>query len=214
MPRNSFFLLILSCLMLSSCGSVDPLGLSGKLGLGSSKTGIKRWGKFPIPIYASRALSTNNEFLRDLRDGVQYWESRSSTNLFVYRGAWNGDGPIEGSIDSPSDLKANIIFFANKWRWESDVAGKTITLSKDSQIENGMIILNRNHQYCSGMCPSNMGPTVSLRRVLTHELGHLIGMEHSGDQQDIMHPILPPDGGIENSRYNRAQLSALLEPFD
>lgn len=206
MKRLAFFSLSLSLFAFSACSQLNPF---------AKKTGTIRWGEMPVPIYFSPSLAKDSKAVADLGAATQFWEGKAGQKVFDYKGAWQESvPPVSGTLDNPDSIDGNVIFLVDDWKWGKEVAGKTIALNKDSQIQGAMIVLQRGLRFCLGPCAGNQDRAVSLRRLLTHELGHLIGLNHSTDPNDIMFANLKPDGDIGASTYDATALKTVLEPFD
>ncbi|RZA07537.1 MAG: matrixin family metalloprotease [Proteobacteria bacterium] len=174
--------------------------------------GNPRWAAFPVTLYSDQAVVATAESERDFRDAMGFWEEKAGRRLFDYKGVWAGSGkPYSGSASNPGTIFANIIFKPSPWPLNGNVAGQTSFLYTDSRIHGAIVLLNRELATCSGDCPVSYGRT-SERRVITHELGHFLGLTHNEkDATNIMYPTVMPGGTLSTMKVDAASLAALTK---
>lgn len=204
MRLSSLIAIAMAVTVLSGCGLVKKV-------LGKDNPNL-HWKDLPVPIYASHEIADDSQRSADLQAAMEYWENKAGQKIFDYRGAYDRAlPPIDGPIDNPSAIHDNVIFFTNDWRWGSEVAGKTILLNDDAEIAGAMLLINKNLSYCNGSCSGNSGSSVPFRRLLAHELGHVIGLDHSPEGENIMFANLKNDGNISNAPCDMDALKAALD---
>lgn len=175
----------------------------------TSDSAHSRWSSFPIDLYADPFLLSDSEANDDLSNAINYWHEKAGRTIFNFRGAWSGPA-YSGDPESPDEIFANVIFFEGPWPFESNVAGKTVLLSEANRIQSSMILLNPDTSVCSGDCVGKRSYT-SRRKLLAHELGHMIGMVHVEDTQNIMNPSITPGGSLTNETVDTEELQYLTD---
>lgn len=205
MPR---LLILISSLMvgaaLGGCGRAerapDPP---------SFEAGGFRWASFPVTLQPEPKFLSPRGAGRDLRAAISFWESRAGRQLFAVGAPWRGGLPYEGPTENPSSIRANAIFFQSPWTHEGDVGGKAVLLVRSEKITAGMILLDPGLSLCTGPC-EDPGAATSLRKLLAHELGHLLGLPHAADPGNVMHAVLSPSGPLEALSVDLVALRPLV----
>lgn len=173
-------LLVLVLATLSGCGSDESA----------------RWKTFPIAVYMDPALAANPDADADFRTAIVFWESKVGKQLFEYRGTWTGGAPYAGNPVSPSAIFANVVLILNPWAFPANTVGQTVVNTDDNKkIEASIIMINPGARYCAGDCLSG-GSGPSQRKLFAHELGHFLGLGHTGSTADIMFPDLQPGASL------------------
>jgi len=173
---------------------------------GASHSG---WNSFPVAIYADQSLASAPNFESDFQDALNFWEQKAGKQLFSYQGVYTGSTPYVGSPSSPSSVTNNVVFLQNPWPFASDIVGQTMVTTSNAGIQGAMIMINPNTDFCPGDCTGQ--PTMtSQRKVLAHELGHFIGLQHVTDPTNLMYPTSLPGGSLANVTIDEATFQSLI----
>jgi len=202
-PSKLWLLILLPALFLAGCGK-EAQRTSAELGSGNL-----RWSSFPVEIKVDAFLLSDYDATVDLQDAISFWETKAGKPLFSVVGAWdNATNPYTGRPENPEELLGNVIFFQGPWPFDPKIAGKTIVHSSNGVIESSVIFLNADTHLCAYDCSIENGD-VSRRKLIAHELGHFIGLGHSGDMADIMYPEILPNGQLSGLNVNDPLLRRL-----
>ncbi len=180
----------ISCLAMTACGN--------------KKEGPTRWKAFPVAIYADPALVPNDQAKSDFSEAMAFWESKVGKQLFDYRGTWNGQG-----FDNGDSVSQNSMYYSSPWSYAQNIAAQTVVLSRESEIEGAVIMVNPGTSFCAGDCTGQSSRT-SQKKVFAHELGHFLGMGHNTDTANIMYPDALPGGTLGGLTVNTGELQPLL----
>ena len=191
--QDRLFVLVL-LLLISACGK--------------AKDGPTRWSSFPVAIYTDQNISSSPAAATDFNDAMAFWEGKAGRKLFDFKGTWDpSKAPYSGPDTSPTKIFGNVVFLQNPWDLGQTTAGETIVMSSSGEIDNSMVMINPNMQYCNGDCVGS-GNT-SQRKVFTHELGHFLGLNHVQDTANIMNPEVTPGGSLTDEQVDQATLRQL-----
>ena len=122
-----------------------------------------KWGYTTIPVYLSNESRTLGNAEQILNQSLQEWSQVSNFNLV------------------PVGSGSNQVRFLDDFsKYGSRVVGLTeVSYTPAGSINSATVYLNEeNYRFVSTPGPSSMGQ-VYLKDVLTHELGHFLGMAHS-----------------------------------
>jgi hypothetical protein len=155
------------------------------------------WKSFPVPLYVEQSLTSSQTFNSDFQDAMAFWENKAGKKLFDYKGAWSGQNtPYVGSPSNPESVTNNVVFFQTPWPFASTIVGQTMVTSASTEIQAAMIMINPSTSFCAGDCIGQSNRT-SERKVLAHELGHFLGLNHVQDTANLMYPESLPGGSLD-----------------
>ncbi|HZR30080.1 MAG TPA: matrixin family metalloprotease [Terriglobales bacterium] len=166
-----------------------------------------RWNfaGFPVQWNLNPATGSNITGSNSAASAIQAvfdtWTSAPNANIPVTRGA---DSAVSSEASSPANI--NLICFVcmdADFSKDSGTLAVTITTTVsrghsdghggvaafDGQIIKSDIIFNPNVKFTTDGTGS--GSTQDLQTVATHEVGHFLGMDHTGVTRAIMFPFAP-----------------------
>ena len=195
-----FPLFLFLALNFSGCGVEENRG--------NSTTANPRWPTLPVLLRVEESLLNRGPEEEDLMAAVAFWEEKAGRKIFIL-GSWpTGRAAFEGSPDNPSQIIDNVLSFQRPWPFELRIAGKTVLLVDKAAIQKAVIFLNAQIGLCSGLCAGQENLT-SRRRLIAHELGHFIGLNHVNDRENVMFPEILPGGSLENLKVELPLLNEL-----
>jgi len=182
-----FGLIAALALFISGCSkSAGPSHTAAMTAKFSKNTVLKMgWSELPVPIYISNSVP--EKFRPTIVEAMDRWNSESGVTLFVYVG------------ETPDDVRArddiNGIYW-NESPHEEGYFGLTQTLSVDDDmiVESDITFFDDPDGFdvleCEGgelVCRSSILKKDVMTTAL-HELGHVLGFEHTTGATDIMNP--------------------------
>ena len=191
-------------LALAACGAGDDSGPKGQ-----EQGGRPRWKSFSVEINIDQKISDSPEATADVLAAIDFWETKASRKLFVFRGQWNGQQLIEGGIANPFKSPVNQAFHQSPWPYEASVLAMNMRVERVGKIEKSLISINDNYLFCFGPCARN--PVVSFRKVVTHELGHFLGFNHNDDTKNVMYAFYRGDQSLAEMSVDWASMAELIK---
>ena len=163
------------------------------------------FSSFPVQWNLNPATGSNvqggNSAASVIEAAFNTWVSAPNASLPVTRGP---DSSVSSESSSPANI--NLVCFVcmdADFSKDSSTLAVTITTSVsrgnsdghggtagfDGQIIKSDILFNPNVQYTTNGTGS--GSTQDLQTVATHEIGHFLGMDHTGVVRAVMFPFAP-----------------------
>jgi hypothetical protein len=172
------------------------------LELGSASGGkftAEKWQSLPVPVQISTNIASGSKLVGDT-----HFETVIQNSLATWNAAPNFQDPLGaatvGTLSGTQSGVNLICFCANNPGFSSNdgTLAITVTTTSGSQIIAANIFFNPQP---SGLCfatdssvsacPTSGDTVQDLQTVATHEIGHMIGLDHSSLVRAIMFPFAP-----------------------
>jgi MYXO-CTERM domain-containing protein len=174
--------------------------LSGYLAWTSYTTPASLWKELPVHIAFAGDPGVSGD-LRDLLDvSARAWSTPACSGARIVADATRMMPPSGG--DGVNDI------IVHKTDWPpplaTGAAGHTVIFTMGDRVVEADIHLNaRDFAFSVGVAP----PKIDLQAILTHELGHVLGIGHSADPRATMNAGLP--GGIAARSLEKDDVDAV-----
>ncbi|NUM88401.1 MAG: matrixin family metalloprotease [Bdellovibrionales bacterium] len=161
----------------------------------------RRWARFPVSIHVSEEIHASPELSESIQRSLRFWSERAEKELFRL------EGP-HPTPDSAEETPVNLIHFAASWPWPSQEKGRTLVVTENGAIVRSVIAFRRDDHWCHTDCGQFPG-SVRFLTIAAHELGHVLGMSHTGGKADLMNPVVRQDLDLHEMSLNLEELRAL-----
>lgn len=189
----SFLFRILGVLLLAASAATQPV-LANALSMGSGPApGPLRWKGNIVRIAISDSISAQNSSIKADSDvegaisrSIKAWESAADLKFIISRSNTQSVSPAGNAGDGTSLITIaatpeNVALFAKDG---DDASARTrIFYNARGNVTEADIVLNPYQQFSTD---GTFG-TFDLESTLTHEIGHLLGLEHSEILGSTMH---------------------------
>jgi predicted Zn-dependent protease len=154
------------------------------------------WSK-RLPVVFAVNADLPSEYIPKINEAMAIWNNEFLTEVFKLN--------LE-TTKSNLDIRrnnTNTINWITDWTYDSVRQGSTFLHNVENNIVEADIIINAEYKFAAGLLKSNEVDLVSL---MVHELGHVLGLDHTDDEPSIMkeglsfgqiHRILS-DGDVDN----------------
>lgn len=174
-----------------------------------------RWAKSSIRLHAG------SEFRRVFGEDAL-------TALTIAAEAWRGFDRVPDIMIADGDAKPfdpavrqNGVYWLTEWPYESDHLAMTVTTADAfGRVQGVDVLVNGNQAYAllaeqeTGAEPQEVGAGVhDLAAVLTHEMGHVLGLAESEDDPEAtMWPVVAP-GEVHQRSLSHDDEAGVLEAY-
>lgn len=175
--------------------ALTATGCSVQIGTANSPGGVdeagdgpiitKSWIEIPIPIYISNSVP--EEFREDILNVFDMWNKEAGKELFVYEGLSDSNArEFDGSnvVYWDENPHPNRYFAETHYAW----------INGDELIESDVVFYGDPDDFdvlsCQGeklVCKSSVMKK-DITTTALHEIGHMLGFEHSAEPHNIMNP--------------------------
>lgn len=175
-----------------------------------------KWEKMPITYHINKDCYKpidKEKCQNAIEQSFNTWESPECTSLRFKRGedteeSYGSFNPID--IDSNKNI---IVWYYKDWPYEPNgVALTTVTYDdKTGKIYDADIELNGVY-YRFDIVESLPSTYTDIQNTLTHEIGHMIGLDHSFDPSSAMYPTARR-GEIKKRELSQDDINGVCEIY-
>lgn len=151
-----------------------------------------KWEDLPILYHIHRDCYKpidNQKCKEAIMNSFEVWESPSCTSLRFERGE---DTVEDAASFNPDDLKSNkniIVWLYDNWPYDQNgVALTTVTYDDKSGIIYDADIELNGYYFRFDVVEEFPSTYTDIQNTITHEIGHMIGLDHNYDPSSVMYP--------------------------
>ena len=152
------------------------------------------WGEFPIPYkineVGSAEVPLRSAVYEAIKKGFQVWPAVPCTCLTFSYGGTTSDTFVGYDQKNP-DEDINLVVFRRSWRYQASALAVTTNIFDKATgrvVAFDLELNNDDYRYTVNGKPYAGQGTVDIQNTVTHEVGHVLGLDHSDVADSTMHP--------------------------
>lgn len=177
-----------------------------------SPTAFLRWDPNRNPVRMTLSSRGNGELPiltieNILKGAIQSWQNIPGKSYDLQYG-----GRSFLAVPDPTDNQNSVLWLEKKWPYSPEVISITsysYYVQDPPSFVDADILLNSKYKYVTAM-----GNGVDLRKVLLHELGHVLGLAHTSVFHASMFPYFDVDVAPSLNADDRSGIRFLYGPTD